>query len=236
MNEAVFSCYASYYLNIYSSAQMPPITTINKAINGTIQRVLAKNYQLEKTSKEYQLVKKQFISFKAADGSTLNGYMLSPDIQKENVKHPCLMYVYGGPGDQEVLNEWMNVNDLWHQILVAHGYVVVCVDNRGTGGKGDMFKKQTYLQLGKLESEDQIAVAPVTNWRYYDNVYTERFMRTPQENGLSYDDNSPISHVEKLKGNYLLIHGTADDNVHFQNSVMLTEALLHASKDFDMFI
>jgi dipeptidyl-peptidase-4 len=165
-------------------------------------------------------------------------------------------------------------------MLASEGYWIVSVDNRGTGAKGRDFKKCTYLELGKLEVEDQISaaktlakninidssrigiwgwsyggfmaancilrgsdvfktaisVAPVSSWRFYDNIYTERYMRTPQENGLNYDVNSPINHANKLKGNYLLIHGTGDDNVHVQNSMRLSEALIQANKQFDFML
>ena len=190
-----------------------------------------------------------------------------------------LMYVYGGPGSQNVMNNWGSTRDWWHQHLAAEGYIVVGIDNRGTGGRGRDFKHSTYNQLGKLETEDQIAgakylaerpyvdasrigiwgwsyggymsslalmignetfktamaVAPVTSWRYYDTIYTERFLQTPQLNPAGYDDFSPINHVNKLYGNFLLVHGTGDDNVHFQNSVALVDALIAADKQFDSF-
>ena len=199
---------------------------------------------------------------------------------EDGKKYPVLFYVYGGPSSQEVLNSQRRATDMyWAMMLAQQGYITICVDPRGTGMKGEEFRKCTYLELGKYETEDlieaakyfgeldyidktrlgvfgwsyggymstlaitkgadyfktAIAVAPVTNWRYYDNIYTERFMRTPQENGENYDDNSPINHVEKLKGNYLLIHGTADDNVHLQNSMDLVDALIKANKHFEMF-
>ena len=187
------------------------------------------------------------------------------------------MYQYSGPGSQEVANKWFNANDYWFMMLAQQGYIVACVDGRGTGFKGAAFKKCTQKELGKYEVEDQIdaakvignypyvdktrigifgwsfggfmasncimkgadvfktaiAVAPVTNWRFYDSIYTERYMQTPQENASGYDDNSPINHVSKLKGNFLLIHGTADDNVHVQNSMQMIEALVQANKQFD---
>ena len=189
------------------------------------------------------------------------------------------MFLYGGPGSQQVKNSFWS-NNYWHQMLAQKGYIVACVDNRGTGGKGAEFKKTTYKELGKYETIDQInaaryfgalpyidkdrigiqgwsyggymsslaitkgadvfslaiAVAPVTNWRYYDNIYTERYMQTPQENASGYDNNSPINHVEKLKGHYLLIHGSADDNVHVQNTMEMISALVKANKQFDLFI
>lgn len=187
------------------------------------------------------------------------------------------MYAYNGPGHQLAVDRWMGSNYYYYQVLANKGYVIFCADGRGTGFKGEAFKKCTYLNLGKLEIEDQIflakslgklsyvdaarigfwgwsfggymaslaiskgadvfkstiAVAPVTNWRYYDNIYTERYMRTPQENGKNYDDNSPINHVEKIKGNYLIIHGTADDNVHFQNTVEMLDAMIRKNVKYD---
>ena len=187
------------------------------------------------------------------------------------------MYQYSGPGSQQVANQWNGINDYWFMMLAQQGYIVACVDGRGTGFKGAEFKKCTYKELGKFEVEDQIeaaklignypyvdksrigifgwsyggfmssncilkgndvfktaiAVAPVTSWRYYDSIYTERYMQTPQENASGYDDNSPINHVSKLNGNYLLIHGTSDDNVHVQNTMVMIEALVQANKQFD---
>ena len=187
------------------------------------------------------------------------------------------MFQYSGPGSQNVSNSWMGTNDYWHEILVSEGYIVACVDGRGTGFKGSHFKKVTYLNLVKYETEDQIAaakklseldyideartgiwgwsfgghmatncilkgndtfemaiaVAPVTSWRFYDTIYTERFMRTPEENPSGYDDNSPFNYPEMLKGDYLLVHGSGDDNVHVQNTMRMIEALVQANKPFD---
>ena len=205
---------------------------------------------------------------------------MKPHDFDETKEYPLFMYLYGGPGSQQVTDSWGGSNFMWYQMLTQQGYIVACIDNRGTGARGSEFKKCTYQQLGKLETEDQIeankylaslpyidssrigifgwsyggymsslcllkgadyfkmaiAVAPVTNWRYYDTIYTERYMRTPQENASGYDDNSPINHVDKLKGKYLLVHGSADDNVHHQNTMEMTSALVNANKDFDMFI
>ena len=187
------------------------------------------------------------------------------------------MYQYSGPGSQSVSNSWNRANDYWHQMLAQQGYIVACVDGRGTGFKGAEFKKVTYLNLVKLETEDQIAaakqlgslpyidedkigiwgwsfgghmstncilkgndvfsmaiaVAPVTSWRFYDTVYTERYMRTPEENPEGYDNNSPFNYPELLKGDYLIIHGSADDNVHLQNTMRMVEALIQADKQFE---
>jgi len=191
--------------------------------------------------------------------------------------YPLLMTQYSGPGSQEVANQWHSGNDYWFQYLAQQGYIVVCIDGRGTGFKGAAFKKLTQNDLGKYEVEDQIqaakelgnlpyidanrigiwgwsyggfmssnclfkgndvfkmaiAVAPVTNWRFYDSIYTERFLMMPQENASGYDDNSPINHVDKLKGDFLLVHGSADDNVHVQNTMRLAEALIQADKEFE---
>ncbi|MDO4225299.1 MAG: S9 family peptidase, partial [Bergeyella zoohelcum] len=190
--------------------------------------------------------------------------------------YPLFMFQYSGPGSQQVTNSWDGGNALWFNHLVQQGYIVACVDGRGTGGKGTKYKKATYMNLGKYEIEDQItaakwfgnqqyidksrigifgwsfggymaslaltkgaevfklgiAVAPVTNWRYYDTIYTERFMRTPQENPSGYDDNSPTTHAHLMKGKFLMIHGTADDNVHYQNAVEFAEQLIQKKKKF----
>ncbi|MBW6460921.1 MAG: prolyl oligopeptidase family serine peptidase, partial [Bacteroidales bacterium] len=213
-------------------------------------------------------------------GIELNGWQILPPAFDPGNEYPVLMAVYGGPGSQTVTNAWSSGDMAWYQMLAQQGYIITSVDNRGTGGRGEEFKKMTYLQLGKYETIDQIeaakylaaksyvdpsrigiwgwsyggymstlcitkgadvfsmaiAVAPVTNWRYYDNIYTERFMRKPQDNASGYDDNSPINHVDKLQGKYLLIHGTGDDNVHVQNSMDLISALVKANKQFDMFL
>ncbi|MBP9689964.1 MAG: S9 family peptidase, partial [Bacteroidia bacterium] len=240
-------------------------------------RVLEDNKTLKDKLNNYSLSPAEITSYTNAYGEKLNAFIIKPKQFDATKKHPVLMYVYGGPGHQLAVNRWMGANYFWYQMLADKGYIIVCVDGRGTGFKGEAFKKSTYLQLGKFEIEDQIyvaqqlgkltyvdaarigiwgwsfggymsslgitkgadvfktaiAVAPVTNWKYYDNIYTERFMRTPQENGTSYDDNSPINHVEKIKGNYLIIHGTADDNVHFQNAVEMVNAMINKNVKFD---
>jgi dipeptidyl-peptidase-4 len=219
----------------------------------------------------------EFNQLTTDSGISLNYFMIKPADFDPNKKYPVLMYVYGGPGSQTVMDQWGGSYYMWFNYMASKGYIVVSVDNRGTGARGEAFKKCTYLQMGKYEIEDQIgaarslaklayidkdrmgiwgwsfggymsslgiskgadvfkaavAVAPVTNWRYYDNIYTERFMRTPQENGAGYDDNSPINHVSRIRGAYLLIHGTADDNVHLQNSVEMVDALIKKNIRFD---
>ena len=189
------------------------------------------------------------------------------------------MYLYGGPNSQQVTDSWKGQNYWWFQMLAQQGYIVACVDNRGTGARGEEFRKMTYLNLGHYETIDQIeaakylgnlaytdkerigifgwsyggymsslcllkgndvfkaaiAVAPVTNWKWYDTIYTERYMRTEKENPDGYADNSPINFVDRLKGKYLLVHGMGDDNVHFQNTVEMANALISANKQFDTY-
>ncbi|MBL4653197.1 MAG: alpha/beta fold hydrolase [Flavobacteriales bacterium] len=276
-NKAVFSKGFKYYINYHSSASTPNYVTLHDG-SGKEKRVLKDNAKLVKTLEEFNISKQEFFSFKTKEGIELNAWMIKPQDFDESKKYPVLMYVYGGPGAQTVKNSWGGSNFFWYQHLASKGYIVVSVDNRGTGSRGAEFKKCTYKELGKYETIDQIAsakylqslkyvdgnrigiwgwsyggymssnclfkgndvfkmaiaVAPVTNWRYYDSIYTERYMQTPQENVNGYDDNSPINHVEKLTGKYLLVHGMADDNVHFQNTVELTEALVQANKQFDV--
>lgn len=275
-NSATFNADYSYFLLNQSDINQPPYYALCDA-SGKEVRVLEDNQLLKEHLTKYDLTTAEIINYKNAYGESLNAFMMKPKIFDATKKYPVLMYVYGGPGHQLAVNRWMGGNYFWYQLLAAKGYMIVCVDGRGTGFKGEAFKKSTYLQLGKYEIEDQIfiakelgklpyidagrigiwgwsfggymaslgiskgadvfktaiAVAPVTNWRYYDNIYTERFMRTPQENGKSYDDNSPMNHVDKIKGNYLIIHGTADDNVHFQNAVEMVNTMINKGVKFD---
>jgi dipeptidyl-peptidase-4 len=274
-----FSNGMKYYSNTYSTADTPPYISLHNYTGEEI-RVLENNSQLTNKMKEFDLTNKEFFSFTTSEDVSLNGWIIKPSDFDENKEYPVFMFLYGGPGSQQVLNSWGWFNYFWYQHLAQKGYIVACVDNRGTGGRGAEFKKMTYQQLGKYETIDQIeankylasleyvdgnrigiqgwsyggymsslaitkgadvfkmaiAVAPVTNWRYYDNIYTERYMRTPQENASGYDDNSPINHVDSLKGSYLLIHGTADDNVHVQNTYEMVSALVKANKQFDLFV
>jgi dipeptidyl-peptidase-4 len=238
--------------------------------------VIEDNSALQKKVEKYDVPQKEFFTFTTSEDIELNGYMIKPLNFDETVQYPVLMSQYSGPNSQEVLDKWgMN----WEQYLASKGYLVVCVDGRGTGARGEEFQKSTYMQLGNLESDDQIetadylstlsyvdstrigiwgwsfggymssiclsksdnfkvgiAVAPVTNWRYYDTIYTERYMRKPQMNASGYDDNSPINMAENLSGKLFLIHGSADDNVHFQNTMEYSEQLIQAGKQFDMFV
>ncbi|MBI5218098.1 MAG: alpha/beta fold hydrolase [Bacteroidia bacterium] len=275
-NKAKFSMGFKYFINTVSDANTPSCITINDAAGKEI-RVVQDNAHIVLKMKEYGFAKKEFLKFKTSEGVELNTWMIKPLNFDVNKKYPVFMYQYGGPGSQEVKDEW-DYQMPWFQMLAQKGYIIACVDNRGTGGRGAEFKKITYGQLGKFETIDQIeaakyfgslpyadakrigiwgwsyggymsilcvtkgaeyfkmaiAVAPVTNWRYYDSIYTERFMGLPQDNAAGYDDNSPINHVDKLKGKLLICHGTADDNVHLQNSMELVTKLLAANKQFDM--
>ena len=275
-NNATFSNGYKYFINEHTDANTPVYITLHDS-KGKLIRVLEENTELKETIKDYGFSKKEFFKFTTSENIVLNAWMIKPPDFDENKKYPVFIYVYGGPGSQTVTDAW-DRNIAWHQLLAQKGYIIVSVDNRGTGGRGEEFKKCTYLQLGKFETIDLIeaakylaslhyvdasrigiqgwsyggylstlcitkgadffkaavAVAPVTNWRYYDTIYTERFLRTPQENPDGYDDNSPINFVEKLKGKYLLIHGTADDNVHFQNTMELVKKLVDANKAFNM--
>lgn len=276
-HSARFSADMSTYFHTYSSANSPMEYAICDNTGKEI-RSLEKNEEFKKSMEDLNMSKLEFGEMALEAGSKLNYYTIKPANFDASKKYPMLMFVYGGPGSQQVTNRWLWSNFWWHQMLAnKHGYIIACVDNTGTGGKGEEFKKKTYLQLGKYETQDQInaakffgklnfvdaerigiwgwsyggymsslcltkgndvfktaiAVAPVTNWRYYDNIYTERYMRTPQENASGYDQNSPINFVDSLKGNYLIVHGTGDDNVHFQNSVEMVNKMVSKNIPFE---
>lgn len=276
-NGATFSPNFQYFINSFSSAKNAPKYTLNETKSGKEIKVIASNEKLEEKLAAYNLPSKEFFELTTEKGHKLNAWMIKPKDFDPNKKYPVFMYQYSGPGSQQVDNGWNGTDDYWFMMLAQQGYIVACVDGRGTGFKGAEFKKCTQKELGKYEVEDQIdaakvfgtysyvdksrigifgwsfggfmasncifqgadvfktaiAVAPVTSWRYYDSIYTERYMQTPQENASGYDNNSPITHVGKLKGNFLLIHGTADDNVHVQNTMKMVEALVQANKQFD---
>lgn len=276
--KAEFSNNYNYFILSQSEANKPLVYEMYER-NGKKLSVLEDNAELIKKISSYAFSAEEFFEIPTPSGVKLNAWMIKPPDFNPQKKYPVFMTVYGGPGNNTVENAWRGSTFIWYQYLAQQGYIVVSVDNRGTGNRGEEFKKCTYKQLGKLETEDQIAaalylskqayvdptrigiqgwsyggymsslcitkgadvfkmaiaVAPVTNWRYYDSIYTERFMQTPEENASGYDDNSPINFVDRLKGKYLLIHGTADDNVHFQNTVEMTNALVEANKQFDLF-
>jgi len=278
-NRASFSADFSYFINTFSNASTPPEYTLNYAKTGDLIKSIKDNDKLSETLLDYKTSKKEFSTIHV-NGNDLNMWMIKPANFDDSKQYPLFMYQYSGPGSQSVSNSWNSANDYWYQYLAQKGYIVACVDGRGTGFKGAAFKKVTQKELGKYEVEDQIeaarqlgklsyidasrigiwgwsyggfmssnalfkgndvfkmaiAVAPVTSWRFYDSVYTERYMTTPQENPSGYDDNSPINHVAKLEGDFLLIHGTADDNVHVQNTMRMVEALVQANKQFEWMI
>jgi len=265
----------NFFLDKYSQLNKVPVYYLRNA-KGEIIRTLEDNKDLEAKMKEYALGNIRLMNIRGVE-ENLNAWIITPPGFDSTKKYPVLMFQYSGPGSQQVADRFPVGNFFWHQMLAEKGYIIVCADGTGTGFRGESFRKKTYLQLGKYESDDQVAaaknlaalpyvnkdrigiwgwsyggfmsatcimkgndifkaaisVAPVTNWRYYDNIYTERYMRTPQENAKGYDENAPEKMADKLKGKLLLVHGTADDNVHFQNSVMFNTALVKANKQFD---
>jgi len=275
-SDASFSADFTYFIKTYSNASTPPKYTLNDSKTGRLLKNIKDNSALLKTLSNYKFSNKEFSTINV-NGNDLNMWMLKPADFEASKTYPLLMFQYSGPGSQKVANSWFTARDYWHQYLAQQGYIVACVDGRGTGFKGADFKKITYLNLVKYETEDQIqaakqiselpyidasrigiwgwsfgghmstncllkgndvfkmaiAVAPVTSWRFYDTIYTERFMRTPQENPIGYDDNSPFNYPELLKGDYLLVHGSGDDNVHVQHTMRMVEALIQADKQFD---
>ncbi|EAQ48028.1 S9 family peptidase [Leeuwenhoekiella blandensis] len=275
-NSANFSTDFTYFIKSFSDAETPYVFTLNAADDGDLVRKIKDNQALKDQFADYVISEKEFFTL-PINGEELNAYMIKPKDFDPNKKYPVFMTQYSGPGSQSVANSWSGGNGYWFQMLAQEGYIIVCVDPRGTGLKGRDFKKMTQKELGKYEVEDQIAaaqalgqrdyvdadrigiwgwsyggfmasncifqgadtfkmaiaVAPVTSWRFYDSIYTERYMTTPQENASGYDNNSPLSHVDKLEGKFLLVHGSADDNVHVQNSMRLIEALVQANKQFD---
>lgn len=275
-NIANFSKNYRYFIET-SSAVDKPYTYTLKDKDGILIKDLQNNKEQYKRLEGDNFVAKEFFTIPNAVGDSMNAWIIKPKNFDKMKKYPVLMYQYSGPGSQSVENSWDNGNALWFNMLAQKGYLVVCVDGRGTGFRGAKYKKATYKNLGKYEIEDQItaakwlgnqpyvdanrigifgwsfggymtslaltkgadtfklgiAVAPVTNWRYYDSIYTERFMGTPQENPSGYDDNSPTNFAHLLKGKLYIIHGTADDNVHFQNAMEFSEALIQHKKQFD---
>ena len=273
-NRADFSRNFNYYIHTHTSSVSPALITLHDW-KGKQIRVLENNEALKTKLAEYAIPAREFFSFTTSEGIGLNGWMIRPSGFDASRKYPVVMTQYSGPNSQQVTDSW-SVG--WNEYLAQEGFAVVCVDPRGTGARGEDFRKVTYMQLGRYESDDMveaarylaslpwvdsrriaiwgwsyggfmtaltmakggdlfragIAVAPVTNWRFYDNIYTERYMRKPEENPQGYDDNSPVTHAGKIKGRLLLVHGSADDNVHVQNSMTFAEALVQAGVPFDM--
>jgi len=271
-----FSPGFNYFTDQYSTLQKPAITALKEA-NGNLVKILEDNTTLSNKLADLSLGQVKFGHFTSVDSVELDYWQILPAQFDSTKRYPVLFFVYGGPGHQTVQNMWSGANYMWYQYLAQKGYMVITIDNRGSGGRGEAFKKMTYLNLGKYETIDYIAaakyfgqqsyvdakrigifgwsyggfmasscitkgadyfkaavaVAPVTNWRYYDNIYTERYMRTPQVNADGYDNNSPINHVAKIKGKYLIIHGTADDNVHFQNAAEMIKTMNDQNIPYD---
>ncbi|HFB99608.1 MAG TPA: S9 family peptidase [Phaeodactylibacter sp.] len=277
-NRVQWSSNFDYYVNTHSTLNTPSTYTVYEN-NGKEVRVIEDNADMRMIQKKYGWQNFEFFNFSTSENVKLNGWMLKPADFDPNKKYPVFMYVYGGPGSQTVNDSWGSFNNWWYQMLAQKGYIVVSVDNRGTGARGQEFKKMTYLELGKYETIDQIeaakylgsqpfvdasrigifgwsyggymsslcifkgadvfkaaiAVAPVTNWKWYDSIYTERYMRTEEENAAGYKNNSPVNFTDLLKGKYLLVHGLADDNVHFQNTAEMVNALVRSNKQFDTY-
>ena len=280
-NSAIFSTNQKYYINTFSNISTPTLITLNDN-RGKELTTLLDNSKLKAQTAQLNMPQKEFFTFRTSSGVELNGWMMKPANFNANKKYPVILHQYSGPGSQQVIDRWgigsFGDGGLFEAYMCDKGYIMVCVDGRGTGGRGAAFEKCTYLQLGVKEAEDQVetarylgtlpyidgkrigiwgwsfggyntlmsmsdgsgafkagvAIAAPSDWRFYDTVYTERFMRTPKENAEGYDAGSAIKHAPQLKGSLLLIHGTADDNVHYQNCAEYSEALVQAGIQFDM--
>lgn len=273
-NSPIFSSSMKYFMNKFTSLDTPMLITLNDN-TGKVLKTLVTNDKLKEKLAGYAIPQKEFFTFKTTEGVDLNGWMMKPVNFDPSKRYPVLMFQYSGPGSQQVLDKW---GISWETYMASLGYVVACVDGRGTGGRGSEFQKCTYLNLGVKEAKDQVeaakylgglpyvdkgrigiwgwsfggymtimsmsegtpvfkagvAVAAPTDWKYYDTVYTERFMRTPKENAEGYKAASAFSRADNLHGNLLLVHGMADDNVHFQNCTEYAEHLVQLGKQFDM--
>lgn len=273
-NQAEFSVGFQYFINYFSNTTTPNTVTLHSN-DGKLIRVLKDNKALQNKLAGYQISDREFFTFTTSDGVSLNGWMIKPAGFDPSKKYPVVMTQYSGPNSQEVLDKW-SVD--WDHYLAQEGFLVACVDPRGTAARGEDFRKITYMQLGKYESDDQIeaakyvgslpyadknkiaiwgwsyggfisllcmekggdifkagiSVAPITHYKFYDTVYTERYMRTPRENPEGYDDNAPLNNPGGITGNLLIVHGSADDNVHFQNTMEFTEELVQAGIPFEM--
>lgn len=278
-NTAVFSGDFKNYINTWNDLNTPTKITLRN-VQGKVTATLVDNKELTEKYSIYAKGKKELFSFTTGENVELYGWIVKPENFNQQKKYPVVLFQYGGPGSQQVKNTWnigMNGQGaILEQYMAQQGYIVVCVDNRGTGGRGAQFEKCTYLRLGEKEAKDQvetalwlgrqsfvdasrigiwgwsyggwntlmsmsegrgvfaagIAIAPPTSWRFYDTVYTERFMRTPAENKQGYDEVNPMARASQLHGALLLCHGLCDDNVHYQNTAEYVETLVQADKDF----
>jgi dipeptidyl-peptidase-4 len=278
-NGASFASNYEYFIHTYEDSKTPLKYSLRDSDSGKLVRRIMDNNELLKKLEPYSLPQKEFSKVNI-NGEELNMWMIKPSNFNPQKKYPLLIYQYSGPGSQEVENRWNSTRDFWHQMLAQKGYIIACLDGRGTGFRGKKLKKITYKQLAKYETEDQIsfakyflkfpfidkerigiwgwsygglistncilkgyetfslaiAVAPVTSWRFYDTIYTERFMGLPKNNSEGYDSNSPLNFAHLLEGDYLLIHGSADDNVHLQNTMRMVEELIQEDKQFEWMI
>ncbi len=273
-HHALINPSCTYFINKYSNSQQPLVVTVCDA-RGKVLRTLEDNAELKAFAQESQLPKKEFFTCRNSVGNEMNGFIIKPIDFDSTKRYPVVMSQYSGPGSLSVRDQW----DIdWEYYLASQGFIVACVDGRGTGAQGQAYETSVYMQLGKYETEDQIAaaeymrnlpyvdsdnigiygwsfggyetlmamstgngtfqagvaIAPVTDWRYYDSIYAERFMRTPQENEDGYIESAPITHAHNLKGKLLIISGTADDNVHHLNTLQYSAALIEAGIQFDM--
>ena len=278
-NGASFTSNYKYFIHTFEDKNTPLIYSLRDSKSGKLIRKILDNDELLAKLSSFNLPYKDFFKIKI-NQVEFNMWMIKPANFNPKKKYPLLIYQYSGPGSQEVENRWSSNRDLWHQMLAQKGFIIACLDGRGTGFKGKNFKKITYGQLAKYETQDQIsfakylskfpyidedrigiwgwsygglistncilkgsevfslaiAVAPVTNWRFYDTIYTERFMGLPKNNPRGYDSNSPLNFAHLLEGEYLLIHGSADDNVHLQNTMRMVEELIQENKQFEWMI
>lgn len=275
-HSALFNPSCTYYIHGYSSATTPPVYTLKTAAGKTI-RTIENNQAVIDAVASTDMPQREFFTMDNGKGYSLNGFMVKPYNFDAQNQYPAVLVQYSGPGSQEVLNNW-EVD--WYHYLANQGFVVVCVDGRGTGGRGKAFESIVYQNLGRYETEDQIsvaryvatlpyvdgdnigiwgwsfggyetlmamttgngtfragvAIAPVTDWRYYDTIYAERYMRTPNENPDGYKYGAPLNHAQQLQGDLLIVSGSADDNVHMSNMMEMVSALIEADKQFDMMV
>ena len=264
----------NFFTDEFSTANSLPATNLCKINGENIDSLITPDMSFYK---DYVFSPLQFLKFKTTDGVSLNAFMIKPEDFDSVKKYPVLIFNYSGPGSQSVADKWLGPDYLWHELLAQKGYIIFCLDNRGTGGRGKSFKNIVYKHLGKWEVHDQIegakflaslsfvdkkrigiwgwsyggymsaltilkgadyfkaaiSVAPVIHWKFYDTIYTERYMQTPELNPEGYEESSPLNYIDKLKGKFLIIHGTADDNVHFQNTVVMVSRLQESNKQFE---
>ncbi len=278
-NSATFSSDFNYYIARHATINTPPVYHLQHT-DVEVSRSLIDNEGIKKMKEKFNARPVEFSTITCSDSIELNAFFLYPPDFDSTQQYPVLMHVYGGPNSQQVVNNWKGSYYWWFQMMAQKGFIVASVDNRGTGARGENFRKLTYKRLGHYESEDQIeaarilaaqshvdadnvsifgwsyggylsslallkgndvfsaaiAVAPVTNWKWYDSIYTERYMQRYSQNEKGYDTNAPMFYVDRLKGRYLLVHGLADDNVHFQHTAEMTKALIRANKQFDTYL